>query len=1078
MDINTLFQERFNEILNKYHGEKAAIFFRGFTPLQNKTILSCTDSLISVDITMDNEYLNIPSIISAKKMMVGQLSFTDRKLVVGVYEQLVAISGAVSNINDLYDGKIIIVDNNLFDGYYPSCIPLNIAKEVFEYYQQEDKDTPEQLIPYVDCYGDVISLDGNKYFTSIIDKHTDEKYITIPFFKKAESVLSKEMEISELISISDLNFVGHIADILYGEYSPTTYIIDTNDAKIRNRFYILADILNNLGVPYSVRPYNRFDTTDISDDNKYLSLLHEYWGSDVSFRTLKFYKNPEFTNETIGISQGNIISKILQQSEKALSGNHDFNNIFITAPTGAGKSLLFQIPAIHLAKNYKAVTVVVTPLIALMKDQVTQLEEQHHISFATFLNSTISFEEREKRINAIKDGRISIIYMAPEMLISNQLDNIIGNRPVGLFVIDEAHIVTSWGKDFRADYWYLGDFLTKLRRSNIWFPVLCLTATAVYGGPEDVVNETIESLSLDKPLIYLGNVRRDNIKFDIHHIDRKSVVGGIEEYKVKNTVERIQSFVGKQKKSLVYCPFTSQVDDVYEGLDNSIKTKVTKYHGSLNKIERDMAQNRFNSNDCDVMICTKAFGMGVDIKSIQNIYHYAPTGNLADYVQEIGRAARKKEVEGHAIADFLSSDMRYVRMLYGISEMKQYQLKEMIRKLYDIYREKGHRNMLISPDAFSYLFEEKDLENKVKSGLLLISKDLAETYGFPVINVRPKAMFTKNYVNVPDSTENEFVKRYGRYARLLDDNTKRIIPTKNSRYASDTIVTNSGNIYEVDMANIWETHFENMSFMQFKYLFFKGELFDCGDDEKLSPRIHITINYESDFSDTIEKFKTYISGLSGVFQKYKLAGKIFTAEEFKRDLISALGDKFKRFEFAGMLLDLFVADISQNIAFNVNSDKLKFVASKKSAAGDSLTYRIMNSNYITLNNYFTQMLGQCVPDDENVYRSFIPLNSNGKRPEKMNLLSILELFGLATYEVNGGQNIEIFVRINDPIKIKRLSLGNYTNNLLTQIKHRHKISQTVMTQFFEKDFSDEQRWNIIENYFLGREEYVNQILNS
>lgn len=1078
MTIKALFDNQFNEILTKYKGRKVALFFKGFGPLQNKTILSCSDSLIPFEkVLNDDNTLNIHGIDSQKKNMVGQMSFSDRQLVVGIYEQLISIFNAVSDIKELYDGKIIIIENNLFDRFSPCCISKQTARQLYDYYQQEEKDLSEELKIYTSYYGDVLSLDETHYFVSLIDKHTDEKLLTTPFFTPEEASSIHNLAGSNHIVISDRSFNILKNDIINGEIpTPTTFIVDTKNEETRSRFRILIGILNQLGISYGIELYNRFDTVDISSGDRFLPILQKHWGSNAFFRPLKFYKNPEFSNETTEITQGDIICQIIAQSEQVLSGSKDFKNIFITAPTGAGKSLLFQIPAIHLAEQYNAVTIVITPLIALMKDQVNQLEQEHDVSYATFLNSTITYEERERRINEIKAGTKSIVYLAPELLIATPLDNIIGKRPIGLVVVDEAHTVTSWGKDFRSDYWYLGDFLTKLKRNDICFPVLCLTATAVYGGTEDVVNETIESLSLDMPIIYLGNVRRNNIRFDIHQLDRSEITGGFEEFKIKHTAKAIKNFVEKKQKTLVYCPFTSQVNDIYNEVDTSIGPRVKRYHGTLEKIARDTAQNNFKADDCDVMICTKAFGMGVDIKNIQNVYHYAPTGNLADYVQEIGRAARIEDIEGHAITDFSLSDMRYMRTLYGMSEMKQYQLKEIIRKLYDIYREKGRRNLLISPDAFSYLFEEKELENKVKNGLLLISKDLSEIYGFPVINVRPKTMFTKNYVNVPESAEAEFVRKYGKYAKFLQDNTHRILPSRNQSLASDTIVTNSGKVYEVNMSKLWENNFEDMTFMKFKYLFFNGELFDCGSDQKLSPRLHISLNYKNSFEDTVLKLKTYIASLSEVFRKYKNAGKTFTADEFKRDLITNLGDEFSLFEFAGMLLDMFVADISQNIAFNSNSDKLKFISSKKSASGDSLTYRVMNTNYITLGNYFTRLMAQSIPGENGIFRAFIPMSKNGKRPDQMKLLSVLELFGLATYEVNGGKNVEIFVRINDPVKLKRLSHDKYSNNLLTDIKKRHRSAQAIMSRFLKKEFNDEQRWEIIENYFLGREDFVEQCL--
>ena len=118
---------------------------------------------------------------------------------------------------------------------------------------------------------------------------------------------------------------------------------------------------------------------------------------------------------------------------------------------------------------------------------------------ATFLNSNVSHEEREERLNAIHKGEKSILYIAPEMLLTTSLETLLGGRRLGLFVVDEAHTVTSWGRDFRADYWFMGDYLERQRKNGLHFPVLCLTATAVFGGRDDVVQDTISTLGLNQP---------------------------------------------------------------------------------------------------------------------------------------------------------------------------------------------------------------------------------------------------------------------------------------------------------------------------------------------------------------------------------------------------------------------------------------------------------------------------------------------------------------------------------------------------------------------------------------------------
>ena len=172
------------------------------------------------------------------------------------------------------------------------------------------------------------------------------------------------------------------------------------------------------------------------------------------------------------------------------------------------------------------------------------------------------------------------------------------------------------------------------------------------------------------------------------------------------------------------------------------------------------------------MISTKAFGMGVDVPDIAQVYHYAPTGNLADYVQEIGRCARDKNMTGVATEEYLSGDLSQLKRLHGMGELRQYQLREILHKLYWMYSQKKHRNLLVSPDAFGYLFDSDDVENRVKTGLLLLAKDLENAYGFPVLVVRPKAMFTTCYANVPTEIEQEFLEKYGDFVKNLYDDTR------------------------------------------------------------------------------------------------------------------------------------------------------------------------------------------------------------------------------------------------------------------------------------------------------------------
>jgi ATP-dependent DNA helicase RecQ len=1068
------FQKQLNAFLKQNGSKNTAVFFRGFGRIQNQQILSLDGALFPEGILSRDGSL-MPEMLDARKAETADDLLHGSGLRVGIYEQWIAACDAVPDLAERYGGTIIVAENNLFTGRYPAAISMEKAKALYAYLQSETPVVPEGLSVFLKYYGDVDSLDETHYFTAPVLRDTDN-FRVLPFFSEKDCPPAEGLPSGMQISVANRAFAAVKADLLDGVLpAEAEYTIASRSDPKHYAFSAFAGILHALGLPSVLRVRPEFNITKKGSAEEFLPLLKKYWGESADFRQLHFYQNPGDNDETSELSQGEIVSQITAQCAAAMEANRDFRDLFITAPTGAGKSLLFQLPAIHLAECYNAITIVITPLIALMKDQVSQLETERHVTCATYINSTLTFEEREKRIAQIHSGEKSIVYLAPELLVSTPLEALTGGRRVGLFVIDEAHIVTSWGKDFRADYWYLGEFLNRIRRNGVRFPVLCLTATAVYGGTEDVVNETIASLFLSDPIIYLGSVRRGNIRFEIRHVAPKSVTGGVEAFKVKLAAEAVKTFVEKKEKALIYCPFTTQVDDIYAALDPVTRQKVKKYYGTLDKETRDQAQNSFRSGESTVMICTKAFGMGVDVKDIVNVYHFAPTGSLADYVQEIGRAGREKTAQACALADYLPTDIRYVRTLYSISEMKQYQLREMLRKIGSVCRLKNSNGFFLSPDAFYYLFGGRDLENKVKKGLLLLAKDLELSCGYPLLTVRPRAILTKSYVNVPLAAVKDFEAAYSDAVEQLEDRTKRVLPSRNKRFESDTTIINSGKIYELDMPAIWENHFRDMSFSQFNYKFFSGTLFQCRTNERFAPRIHIRADYRFPFPEMLDKLKNYCTVISNIFRDAKTRGEMFSAEDFKKRLAEGFGPSFDRLDFSNMILDLFVADLSHNVGFRANSDRLKFIAARKSPSG-TMVYRVMNTGYLTMPNYFAQLATQCPPDESNVYQAFIPLGRNNRQPERMRLLSFLELLGLASYQVRGSQNMEIFIRVNDPHKLAEISAGKYANAVLSDIVRRHRSAQEVMMNFMARDLTNDQRWNVIEDYFLGREAAVGAAL--
>ena len=351
--------------------------------------------------------------------------------------------------------------------------------------------------------------------------------------------------------------------------------------------------------------------------------------------------------------------------------------------------MIFQIPVIDLAEKYGMVTLVISPLIGLMNDQVQGMEK-HRYAKARTINSDIPPMVKKTIAQEVQEGRCDILYLSPESLLSrSDISDLIGDRAIGLLIVDEAHIVTTWGKQFRPDYWFLGDYVNKLRKQQLngphqhAFVTATFTATATYGGEEDMYRETLRSLHMSPdPIVYLGCVRRRNIELCIREVPR---VTGRREYeldKFQALTGQITTALEQGQKTLIYFPTVSLLERFYTHcLAQRLGKAVTRYHAQLSGEAKAENLEDFRSGKRRVMLATKAFGMGIDIPDIALVLHFAPTGNLCDYTQEIGRAARDPEIQGRAVYEHMANDFKHINRLHGLSSIQPWQLVQVMRKV-------------------------------------------------------------------------------------------------------------------------------------------------------------------------------------------------------------------------------------------------------------------------------------------------------------------------------------------------------------------------------------------------------------
>lgn len=292
-------------------------------------------------------------------------------------------------------------------------------------------------------------------------------------------------------------------------------------------------------------------------------------------------------------------------------------DVMAIMPTGGGKSLCYQLPALCR----EGLTVVVSPLIALMKDQVDALTARGIPAAA--VNSSLSSDEYRSVMTDLRSGALRLIYVAPERFAQEGFMATLSRLQVSLLAVDEAHCLSQWGHDFRPDYLRLG-----LARERLGFPqTMALTATATAAVREDI----LRTLQLRDPAVVISGFGRDNLDFSITHC---------ENHRAK--YDRIRAVMRRWRQGIIYCSTRKNVMKVYDEIRGD-GLRVVAYHAGMSDAEREFSQNAFISGEADVVVATNAFGMGIDRADVRFVLHFEIPGSVEAYYQEAGRAGRDGE---------------------------------------------------------------------------------------------------------------------------------------------------------------------------------------------------------------------------------------------------------------------------------------------------------------------------------------------------------------------------------------------------------------------------------------------------
>ena len=400
--------------------------------------------------------------------------------------------------------------------------------------------------------------------------------------------------------------------------------------------------------------------------------------------------------------------------ERAVQAAVDGDSLLTIFPTGGGKSLTFQLPAIMSGRAVHGLTVVISPLQSLMKDQVDNLAEQG-ITEAVTINGLLDPINRAEAFERVANGSATLLYIAPEMLRSKTIEKLLLSRNVVRFVIDEAHCFSSWGQDFRVDYLYIGDFIRKLqemKRMTSPIPVSCFTATAKQKVITDISDYFKRKLGVNLKLFASASARK-NLHYSVIYAETED-----DKYNLLRSL-----MLGNDCPTIIYVSRTRKSVELAEKLSRD-GIPALPFHGKMDSNDKIANQNDFIANRVQAMVATSAFGMGVDKKDVGLVIHYDISDSLENYVQEAGRAGRDPQTDAKCYVLYSDHDLDKHFILLNQTKLSISEIQQVWKAVKDLTKQRKYvccSALEIARQA-GWNEEVSDIETRVRTAIAALEE--------------------------------------------------------------------------------------------------------------------------------------------------------------------------------------------------------------------------------------------------------------------------------------------------------------------------------------------------------------------